>query len=114
MHPGFGVVTAVTVRVRQRAAASCDARAAWIEAWGVVSGLRLEALELGHPPPPLTPPYLELHLPEGLPEELPPSFDRCSACQGLLDEVRLGGCWQPLHNQVQEAGQHHSRVHAPA
>lgn len=73
--------------VRKRAAASNDARAAWNEQWEMVSPRRLEALEQGHPLPPLTLPYLELRLAEGVPEELPPSLNRCSACQDLLDKL---------------------------
>ena len=76
------------VLVRHRAAVSCDARAAWHEAWEMISSRRLEALEQGHPLPPLTLPYLELRLPEGMPEELPPSIDRCSDCQERLEDVR--------------------------
>ncbi len=77
------------LRVRQRCAASCEARAAWFTAWEYITCRRLEALEQGHPHPPLILPHLDLRLPEGLPEELPPSIDRCSACHQMLDQVRL-------------------------
>lgn len=103
MHPGKECC-ADCLRVRQRAAASCDGRAAWNEDWELISTRRLEALEQGHPLPPMTLPYLELQLPEGMPEELPPSLDRCSACQGMLDEVRLCGLWQPLCSRLQGQG----------
>ncbi|KAL4444327.1 hypothetical protein ABPG75_012064 [Micractinium tetrahymenae] len=83
-HPGHECC-ADCLQVRQRGAASCEARAAWHEAWELIASSRLEALEQGQPYPPLVLPYLELHLPEGMPEELPPSTDRCSACQSMLD-----------------------------
>ena len=79
------------VRVRLRVAASLRARAAWHDAWALISTLRLEALEKGQPKPPLVLPYLEVqpHLAEGVPEELPASsMDRCAACQKELEEVR--------------------------
>ncbi len=78
-------------RVQQREAASLQAMAAWHEEWEQVCTLRLQALEQGHPYPPLTLPYLDLQpfLPEGLPEDFPPSIDRCAACQNRLEEVRL-------------------------
>ncbi len=65
--------------------------AAWHEGLEQVSTLRLQALEQGHPYPPLTLPCLDLQpfLPEGLPEDFPPSIDRCAACQNRLEEVRL-------------------------
>lgn len=85
-----GECCADRMRVRQRCAASCEARAAWFAAWEFISSSRLEALEQGHPYPPLILPRLELHLPEGLPEEPPPSIDRCTACQRMLDQVRSG------------------------
>ncbi|KAI7835334.1 hypothetical protein COHA_010764 [Chlorella ohadii] len=75
-------------RVHRREAASLQAMAAWHEEWEQVCSLRLQALEQGHPYPPLTLPYLELQpfLPEGLPEDFPPSIDRCAACQNRLEE----------------------------
>ncbi|KAL4441507.1 hypothetical protein ABPG77_002011 [Micractinium sp. CCAP 211/92] len=79
------------MRVRQRCAASCEARVAWFTAWEYITSRRLEALEQGHPYPPLILPHLELQLPDGLPEEPPPSIDRCSACQQMLDQARLSG-----------------------
>ncbi|PSC74214.1 hypothetical protein C2E20_2651 [Micractinium conductrix] len=84
-HPDLGCCSDC-VRVRQRAAATSQAMAAWNEAWQLISTRRLQALEQGQPYPPLTLPYLELHLPEGLPEDLPPSIDRCATCQKELDE----------------------------
>ena len=80
-------------RVHRREAASLRAMAAWYRGWEVISILRLEALEQGHPFPPLTLPYLDVQpfLPEGLPQDFPPSIDRCAACQKRLDEVRLRG-----------------------
>ena len=83
-------------RVQQREAASLQAMAAWHEEWEQVCTLRLQALEQGHPYPPLTLPYLELQpfLPEGLPEDFPPSIDRCAACQNRLEEVSLLAGWQ--------------------
>ncbi|KAL4444300.1 hypothetical protein ABPG75_012037 [Micractinium tetrahymenae] len=84
-HPGQECC-ADCLRVRQRGAASYEARAAWNEAWELLSIRQLQALEQGQPCPPLILPRLELHLPEGMPEELPPSIDRCSACQKMLDE----------------------------
>ena len=78
-------------RVRQRVAASCRSRAPWFEACAFLSMRRLQALEQGLPYPPEILPRLELHLPEGMPEELPPSIDRCAACQQKLDQVRLCG-----------------------
>lgn len=78
------------MRVQQRCAASCEARAQpWFTAWEYITCRCLEPLEQGHPHPPLILPHLDLRLPEGLPEELPPSIDRCSACQKMLDQVRL-------------------------
>jgi hypothetical protein len=76
------------MRVRLRVAASLKARAVWYDEWILISTLRLEALEEGHPYPPLTLPHLEVqpHLAEGVPEELPPSIDRCAACQKELNE----------------------------
>jgi len=70
--------------------------AAWHEEWEQVCTLRLQALEQGHPYPPVTLPYLELQpfLPEGLPEDFPPSIDRCAACQNRLEEVSLLAGWQ--------------------
>ncbi|KAL4444303.1 hypothetical protein ABPG75_012040 [Micractinium tetrahymenae] len=85
-HPGRECC-ADCLRVREQMAASWEARAAWIDAWELISTRRLEALEQGQPHPPLVLPYLELHLPEGMPEELPPSIDRCSACQNMLDRA---------------------------
>ena len=79
------------MRVRQRVAAALRARAAWHNAWALISTLRLEAMEQGHPKPPLVLPYLDVqpHLAEGVPEELPASsIDRCAACQKELQEVR--------------------------
>ena len=78
-------------RVHQREAASLQAMAAWHEELEQVSTLRLQALEQGRPYPPLTLPCLDLQpfLPEGLPEDFPPSIDRCAACQNRLEEVRL-------------------------
>lgn len=77
-------------RVRQREAASLQAMAAWQEQWELISSVWLRDLEQGHPYSPLTFPDLELqlYLPEGLPEDFPPSIDRCAACQGRLEEVR--------------------------
>lgn len=77
--------------VHQREAASLRAMAAWHEQWELISTLRLQALEQGHPYPPLALPYLDVQpfLPEGLPEDFPPSIDRCAACQKRLDEVRM-------------------------
>ncbi|KAL4447520.1 hypothetical protein ABPG75_004739 [Micractinium tetrahymenae] len=86
LRPPLVECCADCLRVRQRAAASCEGQAAWNEAWELISTRRLEALEQGQPYPPLTLPYLELHLPDGMPEELPPSIDRCSACQSMLDQ----------------------------
>ena len=96
-HPDLGCCSDC-VRVRQRAAATSQAMAAWNEAWQLISTRRLQALEQGQPYPPLTLPYLELHLPEGLPEDLPPSIDRCATCQKELDEdeVRLRAVWGRL------------------
>ncbi|PRW56998.1 D-alanyl-D-alanine dipeptidase [Chlorella sorokiniana] len=76
------------VRVRLRVVASLRANAAWHEEWVRISTLRLQALEQGHPSPPLTLPHLDLqpHLAEGVPEDLPPSIDRCAACQEALDK----------------------------
>lgn len=90
------------VRVQQRVAASRQAYAVWNEQWEAVSTLRLQALEQGQPYPPLTLPWLEVqpYLPEGVPEELPPSIDRCAACQKQLDEVRrllAWRCTRPAH-----------------
>lgn len=78
-------------RVHQREVASLHAMAAWYAEWERITTLRLQALEQGQPFPPLTLPYLELQpfLPEGVPEELPPSIDRCTACQQRLEEVRV-------------------------
>lgn len=99
--------------VRKRAAASNDARAAWNEQWEMVSSRRLEALEQGHPLPPLTLPYLELRLPEGVPEELPPSLNRCSACQDLLDKVRVGGTLTGWVSRSYGAGRRRSGSSTP-
>ena len=76
-------------RVRLRMAASLLARAVWHEQWVRISTLRLQALEQGQPYPPLTLPYPEAqpHLAEGVPLDLPPSIDRCAACQKELEEV---------------------------
>ena len=77
------------VRVQLRVVASLRANAAWYEEWVQISTLRLQALEQGQPYPPLTLPYLDVrpYLAEGVPEDLPPSIDRCSACQEELEEV---------------------------
>lgn len=80
------------LRVHQRQAATLLAMAAWHHEWEWIDTLRLQALEHGHPPPPLTLPYFQVHpylLPQGLPEQVLPSYDRCEACQRTLDEVRL-------------------------
>lgn len=68
--------------------------AEWYDQWELINTLRLQALEQGHPYPPLTLPRLDLqlHLPEGVPEDLPPSFDRCAACQSRLEEVGARAC----------------------
>ena len=84
-------------RVHQREVASLRAAALWHEQWERVYRLQLEALEQGHPDPPLILPYLDVRpfLPEGMPEDLPPSIDRCADCQRRLEEVRrrgLSGC----------------------
>lgn len=79
------------VRVRLRIAASLRAQAAWYEEWAVIYALRLQAVEQGHPKPPLVLPHLDVqpYLAEGVPAELPASsIDRCAACQKELDEVR--------------------------
>lgn len=95
MQPPAQECCADSLRVRQRLAASCTARAAWYTAWELITALRLEAVEQGHPYPPLILPHLEVvSLPGGLPVEPEPSIDRCSACQTLLDEVRLAGSRQ--------------------
>ena len=80
-------------RVNRRHAASLQAMAAWHEQWELVLNLWLQALEQGHPYPPLKLPYLEVQpfLPEGLPEDLPPTIDRCAACHSRLEQVRAGG-----------------------
>ena len=83
------------VRVALRVVASLHASAAWHEEWVRISILRLQALEQGQPYPPLTLPYVDVrpYLAEGVPEDLPPSIDRCSACQEELEEV---GVWPRL------------------
>lgn len=75
------------VRVQPRVVASYQARAALHEAWARQSTVRLQALQEGRPPPPAPPPRLELHLPAGVPHELPHSIDRCAGCQADLDDV---------------------------
>lgn len=79
------------VRVRQRLAAVCQACAVWYEASSVRASKQLQAVEQGEPVPAMPLPPFEVQLPEGVPEELPPSVDRCSSCQDLLDHVRLLG-----------------------
>ncbi|PRW44894.1 DNA helicase exodeoxyribonuclease subunit A [Chlorella sorokiniana] len=76
------------LRVRLRVVASLRANAAWHEQWAQISTLRLQAWEQGQPAPPLTLPYLDVqpHLAEGVPLDLPPSIDRCAACQDKLEK----------------------------
>ncbi|PRW45183.1 hypothetical protein C2E21_6237 [Chlorella sorokiniana] len=76
------------LRVRLRVVASMRANAAWYEQWARISTLRLQAVEEGHPAPPLILPYLDVqpHLAEGVPLDLPLSIDRCAACQDELDK----------------------------
>ena len=79
------------VRVHQRMLASLHAGASLLEAWAQQSTVRLQALQEGRPPPPAPPPRLELDLPAGLPQELPPSIDRCAVCQEHLEHVSCRG-----------------------
>ena len=65
------------LRVRQRVASSCQAFAAWHEAFRTGTHQQLQAAEQGDPDPPMPAPPFELQLPEGVPEEMPPSVDRC-------------------------------------
>ncbi|PRW56675.1 D-alanyl-D-alanine dipeptidase [Chlorella sorokiniana] len=76
------------LRVALRVVASLRANAAWHEEWVRISTLRLQALEQGHPYPSMTPPHLDVqpYLAEGVPLDLPPSIDRCAACQDELDK----------------------------
>ncbi|KAL4451744.1 hypothetical protein ABPG75_007408 [Micractinium tetrahymenae] len=73
------------LRVRQRAAATCQAAAAWYKAWEMITIEQLQVVEQGEPAPALPLPPFKLRLPEGVPEQLPPSTDRCSRCQHCLD-----------------------------
>ncbi|KAL4419500.1 hypothetical protein ABPG77_002286 [Micractinium sp. CCAP 211/92] len=73
------------VGVRQRLAAVCRACAAWYEAASLRASQQLQMVEEGDSEPAMPLPLFELQLPEGVPEELPPSLDRCSSCQNLLD-----------------------------
>jgi len=92
------------LRVRQRLLASCQARAAWFEAWALLSTRRLEALEEGRLCPVVSLPCLQLepHLPDGMPEELPPSIERCSVCQQKLEQVR-GWCYGSWVDRVERS-----------
>ena len=83
--------------MNRRHAATLQATAAWYEQWEQVYRMWLQALEQGHPYPPLKLPYLEVQpfLPEGLPDDLPPNIDRCAACHTRIEQVRrhgLEGC----------------------
>ncbi|KAL4451754.1 hypothetical protein ABPG75_007416 [Micractinium tetrahymenae] len=71
--------------VRQRVAAACQAAAAWYKAWELITIEQLQVVEQGKPPPAMPVPPFKLRLPEGVPEQLPPSTDRCSRCQHYLD-----------------------------
>ncbi|KAL4420889.1 hypothetical protein ABPG77_001230 [Micractinium sp. CCAP 211/92] len=71
--------------VRQRLAACCQATAAWYDSWEQITSQQLQAVQRGEPPPALPVPPFELQLPPGVPEQLPPSVDRCSRCQHNLD-----------------------------
>ncbi len=81
--------------VRQRLAACCQATAAWYDSWEQITSQQLQAVQRGEPPPALPVPPFELQLPPGVPEQLPPSVDRCSRCQHNLDYVcGLGLAWR--------------------
>ncbi|KAL4423334.1 hypothetical protein ABPG77_006129 [Micractinium sp. CCAP 211/92] len=71
--------------VRQRLAASFQATAAYYESWEQITSQQLQAIQRGEPAPAMPVPRFELHLPPGVPEQLPPSVDRCSRCQHNLD-----------------------------
>ncbi|KAL4421158.1 hypothetical protein ABPG77_000793 [Micractinium sp. CCAP 211/92] len=72
-------------RVRQRLAASFQSMAAWYECWEHITSQQLQAVRRGEPPPAMPFPHFELQLLPGVPEQLPPSVDRCFRCQHNLD-----------------------------
>ncbi len=74
--------------VRQRLAACFQATAAWYECLKQITSQQLQAVQRGEPAPALPVPRFELHMPPGVPEQLPPSMDRCFRCQHNLDYVR--------------------------
>ena len=78
------------VRVHQRMLASYKSRVAMNEALARECTVHLQALQEGRPPPPAPAARFKLHLPAGVPQELPPSIERCAKCQGHLEDVRRG------------------------
>ncbi len=80
-------------RVHQRLLASFKARAALFQGWVRLSAEYLKALQAGQLLPPAPLPRLELQLPAGVSQEVPPSIDRCTACQDKLDTVSRGAAW---------------------
>ncbi|KAL4424480.1 hypothetical protein ABPG77_006789 [Micractinium sp. CCAP 211/92] len=74
------------VRVHQRLTAVCQAAAAWFGAASLRANQQLQAVERGEPLPAVPLPPFKLQLPEGVAEELPPSLDRCSRCQNMLNQ----------------------------
>ncbi len=93
LQPRLNECCSDCLRVRQRLAATCQAAAAWYEACSLRASQQLQVVEQGEPLPELPLPPFELQLPEGVPEEPPPSVDRCSRCQTLLDHVSVLDCW---------------------
>lgn len=67
--------------------ASYKSRVAMNEAAARECTVHLQALLEGRPAPPAPAARFKLHLPAGVPQELPPSIDRCAKCQGHLEDA---------------------------
>eukprot|EP00887_Chlorella_sp_A99_P001902 scaffold18.g1902.t1 len=71
----------------ERAAACCGSYADVYKKMALQSAEELEAAQQGREPRLVALARFELRIPEGQVQHMPPSIDRCAACQALLDEM---------------------------